>query len=581
MIHGIHSSLPSFKAQAFKPGLNVLLAEKSKGAGDKQTRNGAGKTSFIELVHFLLGSNVEAKSLFKAEAIAGHRFGMTFDLAGQQLTVEREAKSPNKVLLKGADTTGWPIQPDKATGLLSNNDWNSLLGHFMFGLAVDAKAEKRLPYFRTLLPYFVRRQLSLGFSAPEKHTDKQQLGDQQIALSHLLGFDTGIAIEWEQLRQRKKGIKAMEQASKAGVLRSVVGSDEDLSSRLVIAMDALEKLRAQLHSFNVLPEYTSIEKEASQLTKEINELADANTMDRKLTLDLQDALARESPPPSADLERLYKEVGVVITGAAMKRFEEVQAFHDSVIANRRDYLGGELQAAEQRIRDRERRMGVHDRRRGALMEILRTHGALEHYDLLRGELTKLESEVEALKKRQQATEQLRTEKTDLDIERKILLQRLRADLKEREAFKSEAILAFEHTSQALLERAGHLRILDTENGLSLKIEVPSSRSKGIHNMQIFCFDMMLMRLCAKRGSGPGFLIHDSHLFDGVDVRQVAHALEVGARTAEELGFQYLVTMNSDKVSPEFREVFDPTPYVIDTRMSDALDDGGLFGIRFE
>ena len=39
-------------------------------------------------------------------------------------------------------------------------------------------------------------------------------------------------------------------------------------------------------------------------------------------------------------------------------------------------------------------------------------------------------------------------------------------------------------------------------------------SKGIKNMQIFCFDMMLMRLCAKRNIGPGFLIHDFSLKRG-------------------------------------------------------------------
>ena len=47
-------------------------------------------------------------------------------------------------------------------------------------------------------------------------------------------------------------------------------------------------------------------------------------------------------------------------------------------------------------------------------------------------------------------------------------------------------------------------------------------------MQIFCFDMMLMKLCAERGIGPGFLIHDSHLFDGVNERQVAKDIQIGA-----------------------------------------------------
>ena len=41
------------------------------------------------------------------------------------------------------------------------------------------------------------------------------------------------------------------------------------------------------------------------------------------------------------------------------------------------------------------------------------------------------------------------------------------------------------------------------------------------NTIIFCFDLMLADLATRRGLSPGFLIHDSHLFDGVDERQVA------------------------------------------------------------
>jgi uncharacterized protein YydD (DUF2326 family) len=99
-------------------------------------------------------------------------------------------------------------------------------------------------------------------------------------------------------------------------------------------------------------------------------------------------------------------------------------------------------------------------------------------------------------------------------------------------------------------------------------------------MQIFCFDMMLMRLCASWGMGPGFLIHDSHLFDGVDGRQVISALKVGAETADELGFQYIVTMNEDDAFKESIAGFNLSDYVLATVLTDATDDGGLFGIRF-
>lgn len=99
-------------------------------------------------------------------------------------------------------------------------------------------------------------------------------------------------------------------------------------------------------------------------------------------------------------------------------------------------------------------------------------------------------------------------------------------------------------------------------------------------MQIFCFDMMLMRLCSKRGIGPGFLVHDSHLFDGVDGRQVISALKVGSEMAEEFGFQYIVTMNEDDAFKEKIAGFDLDQYVLPVVLTDAKEDGGLFGLRF-
>jgi uncharacterized protein YydD (DUF2326 family) len=134
-----------------------------------------------------------------------------------------------------------------------------------------------------------------------------------------------------------------------------------------------------------------------------------------------------------------------------------------------------------------------------------------------------------------------------------LVTELNQDLQERAANLSEAILTFEGLSSELYgERAGSLTISASKSGPKFDVEIHGERSKGIQNMQIFCFDMTLMRLAQERGIGPGFLVHDSHLFDGVDERQVARALQVGARNAQELGFQYIVTMNSDAVPAGLR-----------------------------
>lgn len=113
------------------------------------------------------------------------------------------------------------------------------------------------------------------------------------------------------------------------------------------------------------------------------------------------------------------------------------------------------------------------------------------------------------------------------------------------------------------------------------MHIDAERSKGITNMQIFCFDLMLMEICVRHGRSPGFLIHDSHLFDGVDERQIAKALEIGAKRAESLGFQYIVTLNSDAVPTEgFSNGFDLTKHFLGTKLTDATETGGLFGTRF-
>jgi uncharacterized protein YydD (DUF2326 family) len=99
-------------------------------------------------------------------------------------------------------------------------------------------------------------------------------------------------------------------------------------------------------------------------------------------------------------------------------------------------------------------------------------------------------------------------------------------------------------------------------------------------MQIFCFDMTLAVLWSMRKLGPGFLIHDSHLFDGMDSRQVARAIEIGASQSKQHGFQYIVCINSDQLrSAEFAKGFDPTAYRNPVEITDASETGGIFGIR--
>ena len=589
MIHSIRSDLPSFKELRFQPGLNILLAEKSPGATERQTRNRAGKTSLIELIHFLIGANCDARSLFKNDALVQFSFEMDFDLNGAQAVVKRSGQKPSRIVIAEGDTQTWPIVPhlDQSAGelVISNTDWKTVLGRLVFGLGnstgSDEQPDKFGPTFRSLFAYFVRRQLAEAFLSPMRQSEQQQTGDQQVALSYLLGVDWGIPHQWQLLREREKTLRSLRKAAGEETLRSVIGTTADLRTKLTLAEEHSRRLKEVVSKFSVLPEYRDLEIEASKITRQLGSFSDDNTINRQLIAELEQALEEEAAPHLPDLERLYNEIGQVLPDAVLKRFDDVKNFHDSVIHNRRSYLSGEIDAARQRITQSEGEMRRLDARRAEIMNILNAHGALDHFNHLQTELSRVEAEAETLRRRFVAAEQLEESKTEMEIERGQLLLRLRQDYHEQEEVLKQAILAFEQTSKALYEEAGSLTINPSQNGPMFDVKIQGAKSKGISNMQIFCFDMMLMRIGVKREIGPGFLVHDSHLFDGVDERQVGRALFVGAKAAKEFGFQYIVTMNSDAMPVTLPKDFNLDNFILPVRLTDATEDGGLFGIRFE
>lgn len=573
MIHRIFSNLASFKTLEFKPGLNVLIAQKEAGASSKQTRNRAGKTSLIELIHFLTGSDAGKDSLFRSEALTNQTFGIEFDLGGERTVAERSGKEKSKIYVHGGSFL-------KGKSSLRNSEWVEVLGEQIFGLYELAEDAGRVPTFRSLFAYFVRRQLSGAFTTPEKQATMQKAGDYQVALLFFLGLDWKIASDWEKVRYREATLAELKKAAGTGAFGSIIGKAADLRTKFAVAEARLSGLKSQIISFHVLPQYEEFEAEANQITQQLKNISNANTIDTAAIRDLEKAMEDEAPPSLTELESIYAEAGISLPGLAVKRYDEVRSFHESVVRNRRDYLSGELDDAKQRIASREQEKRRLDQRRAEVMSVLQSYGALEQFARLQGEAGRMEAEVESLRQRFEAAEQLEGTKNELEIERNRLALRLRRDFAEQRARLEEAILAFEEISNRLYESAGSMTVDETLNGPVFRFPMQGERSKGIKNMQIFCFDMMLMLLCTKRNIGPGFLVHDSHLFDGVDGRQVISALKVGAAMASELGFQYIVTMNEDDAFKEKIEGFDLREYLLPIVLTDATEDGGIFGFRF-
>ncbi len=588
MIYRIYSDLKSFRELRLKPGLNVLLADKSEEATDKQTRNGAGKTSLIELIHFVLGERLEANSIFRAEELAPWRFGLEFDLAGEKVSIERSGAVHGQVLAKSGDIPNLSskarLTKDFGETIVPNARWKAVLGERVFGLALD-KAEERgkfAPTFRSMIPYFARQENDGGFVSHMSHSSRQPPWNQQVAISYLLGLDWTVSQRFQQLREQEKTIAELKRSARHGTLPGFKGSVASLRTQVTLAVSKTRQLKRQLDSFNVVPEYQSIEREATTLTRDINRQANENTADRQLLDQLNNALEDERAPQVSDLEAVYREAGIVLPEMVTRRLDEAIEFHHVIIENRKAHLRSEIDRVRQRIHERDNLKASVGNRRSELMGILKTGGALDHYTVLQEEFSRLQADAEGLKQQLLTAERLESEQIRAEIERRQLQERLRQDFHEQEAVLNEAIVLFEELSEALYERerAGSLTVHATDNGPRFEVSIEAQRSRGINNMQIFCFDIMTSVIAARRGISPGFLIHDSHLFDGVDERQVAKAVQIGRERADECGFQYLITMNSDALPKDgFDQSFDVIQHTVPVKLDDTPK-GSLFGVRF-
>jgi uncharacterized protein YydD (DUF2326 family) len=275
MIKKVFANKPSFKAVEFQPGFNVVWADRTQESTKKDSRNGLGKSTLIEIIHFCLGAKTFLGKGIMAEPLKGWEFSLVLQVADCEIEITRAVNRPGVVCIDG-DVSSWPIRGKAQNGRLTYNvrDWNFILGHLLFGLVLSDDEPKYKPTFRSLISYFIRRGKD-AFSTPFEHHRKQIEWDKQVNNAFLLGLAWEDAAEIQTLKDRKKGLEDFKKAVKAGVVQGFMGSLGDLEAQKVRLKALVEQETSQLQSFKVHPQYEQVQSEANLLTGEIHELVNA------------------------------------------------------------------------------------------------------------------------------------------------------------------------------------------------------------------------------------------------------------------------------------------------------------------
>ncbi|MEU2947686.1 ABC-three component system protein [Nocardiopsis alba] len=554
-----------------------MIADRTFASTEEQSRNAVGKTSMVELLHFLLGA--DKTPLVTRRENKSTTFELVMDWPGVDI--------PLKVRRCGREAAKVDLDPDilghdpdtlfPRGGSVGVREWRFALERGLFGIREgDAGLSGR-----TLLGFYLRRTEKNGFADALRPNTQTNRHHATANLCYLFGMDWALAQRYGDLSEREQTRRKLSAATKDPVWKDIVGRSGDLRGQLTVAEHRIGELRSQIAEFQVVPEYEEIRREAERVDARIRALREQDVVDQRNLADAERSMEEAREPGHDYLERTYAEMGVLLGDQVRARYDQVEEFHRAVVRNRRQYLEEEVARLREKLVASERERKELGDRQAGLLRTLKEGGALDTLTVMQSALAKEEAHKQLLQRRFEAVRTLEQSRRQIDQEKAALEDEVQSDIEARREQEQQASLLFNRFAEYLYgdARAPYLTFQARRSHLEIELKLEADDSTGISNMKMFCFDLAWAVIAHRGGRGPDFLVHDSKLYDGVDERQVARALELAATVTREEGMQYIVTMNSDDLAKAERMGFDATPHVIEPRLDDS-DTGGLFGFRF-
>ena len=208
MIRSVTADREKFRGVRFKEGLNVVLASRTDLSADRDGRNGLGKSTLLDIIHFCLGSR--RRGTLAKPQLKDWTFTLDLDVDQRRCVASRNTSGAGTVRLSGG-----PAVRD-GSDVMGVPEWNNTLGRLMFGLEPNP-AEKYRPTFQSLVSYVARRDGQAGgYRDPFCNHSRQTGWDRIVNNAYLLGMDWESVVRLNLVRERKKNLAQIRREIKTG-----------------------------------------------------------------------------------------------------------------------------------------------------------------------------------------------------------------------------------------------------------------------------------------------------------------------------------------------------------------------------
>ena len=291
----------------FKEGINFIFGKKEKSTDTKNSLNGIGKSTFLDLLDFSLLASYNSRSLPRLQAaekkgiLKGLSVVIEFEINHIEFAISRSFENTNvaQLSIKNAPFNEYSVDDLKKKVCQIIFSKKSYKGYF---------SDK---WLRKLLPFYLKIQKPKKekFSDPLQYINEPSLAELNQYLFFLMDIDNTLSYKNFKLQTDLKSIAPSLKGVKKLIIESYGVKDIGAaSSRIKNLVLEIEEIDNAIKSFNLAKQYQIDENKANKLTAEIKELWFLNHQDRKKIDSYNESVAENIDVNPTKIKKLYEEL---------------------------------------------------------------------------------------------------------------------------------------------------------------------------------------------------------------------------------------------------------------------------------
>lgn len=550
----------------FRDGVNYVYGYRDENSitDSKNSLNNLGKSTFLDLIDFTLGSdfsksrNARLYAAFEKEFLKGLTVFLEFESDDEIYTVKRTFETPYKIELK---------KNEGRYKQFTVSEFKSTLCDLAFARD-NYSGFYSSDWFRRLLSFYVTILKLNKKEYPDPFNYLEKTSELALLQYHLflLNIDNRLIYNlFIKVDEKDEKDKLVSKAINNFVAVHNLKSIQEVENKIKQIKTEVDEIQEKINAYKLASSQKVNADKAALLSKKINKITFENFSHQQKIDTYNQSLINNLSIRLSTIENIYNEFQELLGTKIKKELEDVVAFRKNLIASRRTFIETEIENLQKAIDDNKNLIDEYDTQRAEIFRILSTASAIKNISDANAIVVSKEKDISSLEGQIKTYTLFSKQVAGLQQE----ISHLESNIIEfREGVRKVELEIYKIINsiyQELYPAKTDTSLFSFSISASKKVKSKfkidilndaEKHGKGKNRSRSLIYNFTVLLYSIKNNfNAPRFIIHDG-IFDGVDKLQFVDVIKfLNGLKERGIKFQYIVALNeegvlTDKLDPQ-------------------------------